>query len=196
MLPHLSPDEVAAADLAEACQHEQPADDEQQLHSAPPACSAHGLRVWATRGASSDSILRMGKRGGAHVSEENKAMVQRLVEGINAGDIEGTVDELFALQAARRVKRLFTGYHSAFPAWHEEIIELVAEEDTVAGRFKRSGTHRGEFLGDDSQLIPPIMPIVRILKSSSDSKFRASRLQAYALCPTSIGRWSPRQRAA
>ena len=82
------------------------------------------------------------------MSEENKAMVQRLVEGINAGDIEGTVDELFAPQSARRVKRLFTEFHTAFPDWREEIVELVAEGSTVAGRFKCSGTHRGEFLGE------------------------------------------------
>ena len=82
------------------------------------------------------------------MSEENKAMVQRLVEGINAGDIEATVDELFASRAARRVKRLFTEFHSAFPDWREEIVELVAEGNTVAGRFKCSGTHRGTFLGE------------------------------------------------
>ena len=82
------------------------------------------------------------------MSEENKAMVRRLVEGINAGDIEGTVDELFAPQSARRVKRLFTEFHTAFPDWREEIVELVAEGSTVAGRFKCSGTHRGEFLGE------------------------------------------------
>ncbi len=84
------------------------------------------------------------------MSEENKAMVRRMVEGINAGDIEGTVDELFApaSPAARRVKRLFGEFYSAFPDWREEIVELVAEGDTVAGRFKCSGTHRGEFLGE------------------------------------------------
>jgi predicted ester cyclase len=82
------------------------------------------------------------------MSEENKAMVRRSVEGINAGDIEGTVDELFAPQSARRVKRLFTEFHTAFPDWREEIVELVAEGSTVAGRFKCSGTHRGEFLGE------------------------------------------------
>jgi hypothetical protein len=76
------------------------------------------------------------------VSEENKAMVQRLVEGINAEDIEGTVDELFAPQAARRVKRLFTEFYKAFPAWPEEIVELVAVGNTVAGRFKCSSTLR------------------------------------------------------
>ncbi len=82
------------------------------------------------------------------MSEEHKAMVQRMVEGINAGDIENTVDELFAPRAARRVKRLFVEFHSAFPDWHEEIVELVAEGNMVAGRFRCSGTHRGEFLGE------------------------------------------------
>ena len=38
------------------------------------------------------------------MSEENKTMVRRMVEGINVGDIEATVDELFAPRAARRVK--------------------------------------------------------------------------------------------
>jgi predicted ester cyclase len=92
--------------------------------------------------------MQMSKRGGACVSEESKAMVRRMVEGINAGDIEATVDELFASRAARRVKRLFTEFHSAFPDWREEIVELVAEGNTVAGRFKCSGTHRGTFLGE------------------------------------------------
>jgi predicted ester cyclase len=92
--------------------------------------------------------MQMSKRGGACMSEESKAMVRRMVEGINAGDIEATVDELFASRAARRVKRLFTEFHSAFPDWREEIVELVAEGNTVAGRFKCSGTHRGTFLGE------------------------------------------------
>jgi predicted ester cyclase len=82
------------------------------------------------------------------VSEENKAMVRRMVEGINAGVEEATVDELFAPMAARRVKRLFARFRSAFPDWHEEIVQLVAEGDAVAGRFRCSGTHRGEFLGE------------------------------------------------
>jgi predicted ester cyclase len=82
------------------------------------------------------------------VLEQNKAMVRRLVEGINAGDIEGIVDELFAPRAARRVKRLFGEFYSASPDWREEIVELVAEGNTVAGRFRCSGTHRGEFLGE------------------------------------------------
>jgi predicted ester cyclase len=90
----------------------------------------------------------MDKRGGASMSEENKALVRRMVEGINVGDIEGTVEELFAPRAARRVKRLFMEFYTAFPDWREEIVELVAEGNTVAGRFRCSGTHLGKFLGE------------------------------------------------
>jgi predicted ester cyclase len=82
------------------------------------------------------------------VSEENKRMVRRLVEAINAGAEEVAVEELFAPRAARRVKRLFAEFRRAFPDWQEEIVQLVAEGDAVAGRFRCSGTHRGEFLGE------------------------------------------------
>ena len=75
-------------------------------------------------------------------------MVRRMVEGINSGEIEPAVEELFAPRAARRVKRLFAEFYTAFPDWREEIVELVAEGNTVAGRFRCSGTHLGEFLGE------------------------------------------------
>ncbi len=82
------------------------------------------------------------------MQEENKAMVRRVVEAINAGEEAAAVDDLFAPRAARRVKRLFAEFRKAFPDWREEIVQLVAEGDTVAGRFGCSGTHRGEFLGE------------------------------------------------
>jgi predicted ester cyclase len=80
------------------------------------------------------------------VSEENKAMVRRLVEAINAEEEGAAVEELFTSRAARQAKSLFAEFRSAFPGWHEEIVELVAEGNKVAGRFKCSGTHRGAFL--------------------------------------------------
>jgi predicted ester cyclase len=82
------------------------------------------------------------------MSEANKAMVRRLVEAINTGDEDAAMDELFAPRAARRVKRLFAEFRSAFPDWREEIVELVAEGGVVAGRLRCSGTHLGEFLGE------------------------------------------------
>ncbi len=79
--------------------------------------------------------------------EVNKALVRRLVdEVINAGDMD-LLDELFAPELAPRMRRLFGSFRSAFPDWREKIVELVAEGDRVAGRFKCHGTHRGEFLG-------------------------------------------------
>jgi len=80
--------------------------------------------------------------------EQIKSMVRRLVMAINAGGEAVAVDELFAPRAARRVKRLFAEFRTAFPDWHEEVVALVAEEGTVAGRFRCSGTHLGEFLGE------------------------------------------------
>jgi predicted ester cyclase len=82
------------------------------------------------------------------VSEKNKDMVRRLVKAINTGDEDEAVEELFTPRTARRVKRLFAEFRSAFPDWHEEIVELVAEGEMVAGRFKCAGTHQGEFLGE------------------------------------------------
>ena len=49
------------------------------------------------------------------VLADNKALVRRMVEGINAGEEEAAVAELFAPRAARRVKRLFAEFRSAFP---------------------------------------------------------------------------------
>lgn len=38
-------------------------------------------------------------------------------------------------------------FRSAFPDVRMRIVTLVAEADTVAGRFECSGTHRGEWRG-------------------------------------------------
>jgi predicted ester cyclase len=78
--------------------------------------------------------------------EENKAMLRRLVEAINSGNMS-VVDELFAPELAEQAKQGYTAYRSAFPDWREEIVELVADEDRVVGRFKCAGTHRGEMMG-------------------------------------------------
>jgi len=66
-------------------------------------------------------------------------MVRRMVEAINASEERIFVEKTFAPRAARRVKRLFAEFRSAFPDWHEEIVQLVAEGSTVAGRFRCSG---------------------------------------------------------
>jgi predicted ester cyclase len=82
-------------------------------------------------------------------AEENKAMLRRLLEAINTGNMD-VVDELFTSELAGQAKQGYTAFRSAFPDWREEIVDVLAEGDKVVGRLKCSGTHRGELRG-----IPP-----------------------------------------
>jgi len=68
------------------------------------------------------------------------------MEAINEGDLD-VVDELFSPNLAGAMKRSFVAFHSAFPDWSMEIGELLAEGNTVVGRFRCSGTNQGEFKG-------------------------------------------------
>jgi ketosteroid isomerase-like protein len=83
------------------------------------------------------------------VSVDKKSMIHRMVEAINANALD-VMDELFVPKLARPTKRSFTAFHAAFPDWRMEIVELVAEGNTVVGRFRCSGTNQGEFKG-----VPP-----------------------------------------
>jgi ketosteroid isomerase-like protein len=78
--------------------------------------------------------------------EEYKAMVYRMVEATNANDMD-VMDDLFVPKLARPTKRSFTAFRAAFPDWRMEIAELVAEGNTVVGRFRCSGTNQGEYKG-------------------------------------------------
>jgi predicted ester cyclase len=81
------------------------------------------------------------------VTEENKAVVRRLVEEVlNEGRLE-VVDELYAPGLAPAARRWIAPFRASFPDVHMEIVELVAEGDKVVGRFTCSATHLGEWLG-------------------------------------------------
>ena len=94
--------------------------------------------------------------------EKNKDMVRRMVEAINEGREDEAVAGLFAPRAARRVGRLFAEFRSAFPDWHEEIVQLVGEGDMVAGRFS-ARVHTWE----SSWARPPQVGAWRLRRSSS-----------------------------
>lgn len=79
--------------------------------------------------------------------ETNKALVRQLVEKvINGGELD-LVEELFAPELAEPVRQAFTSFRAAFPDWREEIVDMVAEGDKIAVRFRCSGTLQGEFMG-------------------------------------------------
>jgi aminoglycoside 6'-N-acetyltransferase len=85
--------------------------------------------------------------GGASVSERNKAVVRRLVaEVLNGGRLEA-IDELYTPALASEAKAWIASFRESFPDVHMAITELIAEDDTVVGRFTCSGTHLGHWLG-------------------------------------------------
>jgi predicted ester cyclase len=78
------------------------------------------------------------------VTEENKAVVRRLIaEVLNGGRLE-VIDELYAPTLAPAARRWIAPFRASFPDVHMEIVELIAEGDKVVGRFTCSATHLGE----------------------------------------------------
>lgn len=81
------------------------------------------------------------------MSNENKAAVRRLVdEALNHGKLE-VLDELYAPAMGRAARRWIESFRSSFPDLRMEVVELIAEDDKVAGRFTCSATHLGPWLG-------------------------------------------------
>jgi steroid delta-isomerase-like uncharacterized protein len=111
-------------------------------------------------------------------TEQNKALMSRLMEEVfNRGNIS-QIDELFAPDFVEHeelppgiptgsagVKQLSTMLRSAFPDFKATIDDIIAEGDKVVVRSTWSGTQKGEFMG-----IPPtgksvsfgVIDIVRI----------------------------------
>jgi predicted ester cyclase len=90
--------------------------------------------------------------------ESDKALVRRLYdEGFNAGNL-GVVDEIVApdvvthdpiiLDAPTGPDSIRSGIemiHTAFPDFHVEILDLIAEGDRVASYLLMSGTNTGDY---------------------------------------------------
>ena len=95
------------------------------------------------------------------ITAENKAIVERLVELWNTGDLS-IADKLFATDFVNHdpgrpnvtdlesYKGWVVENHTAFPDFHVEVHDMIAENNKVASRWTVSGTHKGEFLN-----IPP-----------------------------------------
>lgn len=76
-----------------------------------------------------------------------KETVRRFVdEAVNGGRDE-VVDELFTPEMTASVREWFGAFRSSFPDIHMEPLDLVADGDTVVGRFACSASHLGEWRG-------------------------------------------------
>lgn len=96
------------------------------------------------------------------MSEENKALARRVIEGcFNQGNL-ALADELFAPDyvdhdappgfpaGVEGFKQQVTMYRTAFPDVHITIEDQVTEGDKIVTRWSARGTHQGELMG-----IPP-----------------------------------------
>ncbi len=91
-------------------------------------------------------------------TEENKAIFQQLIQLQEHGDLN-TVAQVIApnwvnhdpslppLQGYEGFKQLTMLFCSAFPGFHDEIEDMLAEGDKVAARWRFHGTNSGSFQG-------------------------------------------------
>jgi predicted ester cyclase len=77
----------------------------------------------------------------------SKETVRRFVEEAVNGGRDEVVDDLFAREAAAFAHEWFGAFRRSFPDLRMDVVELIAEGDTVVGRFACSATHLGEWRG-------------------------------------------------
>jgi hypothetical protein len=79
-------------------------------------------------------------------ADDNRALVRRLVEIVNARDLDA-IGEVASGQIAREAARWVGPFTASFPDFRMEVVDVIAEGDKVVGYFKCSGTHEGEWRG-------------------------------------------------
>jgi steroid delta-isomerase-like uncharacterized protein len=92
-------------------------------------------------------------------SSDNKSIVRDFIDGLFTRADLGAVDTYlaedfinhdppFGVSSDREGMRSAGAMmRAAFPDWHSEVHDLIAEGDLVVERFTASGTHRGEVMG-------------------------------------------------
>ncbi|MGQ1799128.1 ester cyclase [Kocuria oceani] len=76
------------------------------------------------------------------------AVVIRLVEEVLVGGDLKALDQLYTPSLTAVARRWIAPFRASFPNMSMEIVQLVHEGDTVAARFRCSGTHLGDWHGN------------------------------------------------
>jgi steroid delta-isomerase-like uncharacterized protein len=110
-------------------------------------------------------------------TEENKAIVRRWFEEVwnqrNVAAIDALAAESFTLHHValpsaidlQTYKHYHPAFMAAFPDFHVEIDDIIAEGDRVAVRFTQRATHQGELMGippSGKQVTQPGLAIYRV----------------------------------
>jgi predicted ester cyclase len=78
---------------------------------------------------------------------DKKLLARRFIDEAVNGARDELIDELFTDDMAAGVHEWFGAFRRSFPDVNMRTVALVAEGDTVVGRFACSATHRGEWRG-------------------------------------------------
>ena len=78
-----------------------------------------------------------------------------MIEGANKRELASLdkliapdyVDHYHQLRSLEEYKQFCTRLLKAFPDWHEDVEDMVAEGDRVWYRFRATATHTGEYRG-------------------------------------------------
>jgi steroid delta-isomerase-like uncharacterized protein len=80
-------------------------------------------------------------------NSDRKQVVRRLIDDVmNHQDLDA-LDKLYDPKLAPAARRWIEPFFASFSHVRMRIVELIAEEETVVGRFACSGTHTGTWLG-------------------------------------------------
>jgi steroid delta-isomerase-like uncharacterized protein len=109
-------------------------------------------------------------------AQTNTEIVQRVAEEIwNQGNL-ALADELFAYDFVNHdpnpggvtdlegYKRWVLKWRAAFPGYHVEVHDLIAEGDKVGARYTVTGTHQGELFGVPATGIQVTMKMINIYR--------------------------------
>ena len=78
---------------------------------------------------------------------DRRQAVRRFVDEAVNGGREEEIDDLFTPDLTAWVRDWFGSFRRSFPDMRMELLELVADGDTVVARFACSATHLGEWRG-------------------------------------------------
>ena len=81
------------------------------------------------------------------MAHPGKALVRRLVDEVLNGGRLDVIDELYSPNLAEKARAWIAPFRASFPDVDMTVLDLVAEGDTVVGRFTCSATHQGDWLG-------------------------------------------------
>ena len=75
------------------------------------------------------------------------ALVGRLVDEVMNDDRVDVLDELCSPRLVPKLRMAFHQFRSAFPDWHQQLLETVTDGETVVARMRCTGTHHGRWRG-------------------------------------------------